>query len=145
MKNLIVSAIIASTSFVASAADVTVSAARDNNLNVNGVAVSTQSLKLGPVNTVSFTHYDGKYDRVSLAHTKQLATVGGVSLAGSAGLEYQMSDFGRDGAGVSLGITAAIPVTKNVTVSTGVSYFKGQSRVSAYNGTSSNVSAQFKF
>ena len=143
MKKIIIAAL-ATVAFAASAAEVTVSAARDyQGQHADGYRVATQVAGLG----LSATHIDNRYNRFAVGKDVQLTKVGPVAVsAGVAGV-YQATNtsVGVDGYGLTVGTKASYAVTKSVDLVAGVERFYGQDRIKQFNGNVGTVGLNVKF
>jgi hypothetical protein len=139
-KFLIATLIAAATS--ASAADVSVSAVRDYNLDKTGVRLETTLLGV----SLSATNVSGEYNRLAVGKTYDLLSVGPVSLGVSgAGVYHARLNPGEDGYGATIGARVSYKLDSNASVIAGVEQFYGQRRLRDTSGVSGNIGLKVTF
>ena len=126
----------------ASAADVSVSVARDHASDVNGYRVGTEVRGV----SLSATHIPGQYDRVAVGKEVSLFSVSNFNFRGSVAGTYQRTLTGaQDGYGVTAGVGVSYPLTKNINAFANIERFEGQERVNQFNGNISTVGINYRF
>jgi hypothetical protein len=139
-KFLIATLIAAATS--ASAADVSVSAVHDYNLQKTGVRVDTTAFGL----TLSGTNIANEYNRVALGKSFDVLSTGPLTLSVSgAGVYHSRLTPGEDGYGATLGAGVSYKLNKAVSVVAGVEQFYGQRRLRDVSGVTGNLGLKVSF
>lgn len=140
MKKAIIASMLAITT-AAFAGEVTVSAARDYNVELDGYRVGTS---VAGVNLTA-THIEKTYTRFAVGKDFELVKVGPVALSAGGSVVYQDTTNGANGYGLSIGAKATMPITKSIDLVAGVERFTGQSRVANSNGNTGSVGLNLKF
>lgn len=142
MKKAILSTVLATAAFVASAADVTVSAVRDSKTNDYGFRAEGQVFGL----TVSGTHLPDHYNRLAVGKHFNVAAIGPVKVsAGMSAVRHDRSGMNNDGYGLSVNLKASYDLSKHVSVVAGMEQFHGQDRVKDTNGVATSVGLRVMF
>ena len=131
---------------MAMAADVGVSAVRDSNLDQNGARVTLTTGKvLGVTPQLSVTNVDG-YTRYAAGAEAGLFAVGPVKVSAAGAAVYQnTAGAGTNGYGLTAGVKAVLPLTKNIDATAGVERFYGQDRINGFNGSVATVGIVARF
>jgi hypothetical protein len=138
MKKLVVAAF-AALSLAASAVEVGVTAVDQSSPNPDrygyGVTVGDT---FGGINVTAgvsrFYREANDQTRFSLVASKEVAKLGPVAFSGRVGAAYLDNRTGNDGAALTVGAGASVPVTKTVTAGLSVDRQFGQNRISSFNG-----------
>ncbi len=126
----------------ASAVEVGVSHVFDYNLDRSGARVAVSA---GALNT-SVTNVENKYTRVAVGTGFNLVKVGNVTVGATvAGVYQDTVGAGANGYGITGGLSASVPLAKNVDLVGTLERFAGQERVNAYNGTTGTVGLVARF
>lgn len=147
MKKTIVAILFAIVATTSMAADVSVTAVHDYKLNASGARATVSVGEVAGVTPqASVTRIDGQFTRYAVGGKYNFASVGKVTFAGVASGVYQNSVRPTgSGYGVSAGLLASLPVTKNMSVDATVERFVGQNRVFDRNSTVASLGLNVKF
>lgn len=147
MKKIVIAGILATAVSVASAAEVSISAAHDFKADRWGTRVTLSGDSFGSVTPqASVTHINDLYNRYAVGAEIGLTSVGPVKLGATAAGVYQATAInGSNGYGVTAGLKASYDVTKQLSVIGTVERFYGQERIKAYDGTVATVGVAYKF
>lgn len=130
----------------AMAADVGISAVRDGNLDQDGTRVTFAAGKiLGVTPQLSVTSVDS-YTRYAAGAEAKLVAVGPVKLSATgAGVFQSTVGTGASGYGLTGGLKAVLPLTKNIDITAGAERFFGQERVNGFNGSVATIGLNARF
>ena len=131
----------------AMAVEVGVSAARDANLDQDGTRVTLAAGKvLGVTPQLSVTNVNNVYTRYAAGAEAGLFKVGPVKVSATGAAVYQdTAGSGANGYGLTAGVKAVLPLTKNIDATAGVERFYGQDRVNGFNGSVATVGIVARF
>ena len=128
------------------AVEVGVSAVRDYSAGKDGVRAVASLESIGNFTPqVSVTRLDKTYTRYGVGGKYLVASSGPVSLSASGSGVYQDTQVGKNGYGLTGGLTASYAVAKNVSLDVGVERFVGRSVVENRTGNVVSVGLSSKF
>ena len=146
MKKIVLSAILASTVFVASAAEVGITTTADYSgaAKTTGTGL-TLSQKVGTVAvTGGFERFTAQ-DRYSVVAGYDVAKFGTVTVTPKLGVAYLNNATDSDGSALVVGIGASMPVTKAVSLTLDATLQYGQDRVQASDGNRVTAGLKYRF
>jgi hypothetical protein len=146
MKKIILAAAMVASMGAALATEVGVSVVRDVTLEQNATRITASGVTVKSF-TPEFnaTVMKDVYTRYAVGGHYDVTKVGPVSLAATGSVGYQASVVKGDGFGANLGLTASVPVTKNVTFSVGTERSYNQSVIADSNGNTLVAGLTVKF
>lgn len=148
MKKFAIASLIALAVTAASAMEVGVVASRDLSSDRNAAGL-TLGQKFGAVGvTAGFersTVGSVSQTRVGTTVGLDVATLGPVTIAPTLGVAYLDNATGADGAALTLGVSATVPVTSQVNLSVNLGRQYGQQRVQAHDGNRVTVGLNYRF
>lgn len=149
MKKIVIASLLTLAVTAASALEVGMTVGRDysgTNQNTSGITVGQKYGKLG-VTTGLERQYTGSNDqnRVSLVGSYDLAKVGPVTLAPTVGVAYLNNQRRADGYALTVGVGAAMPVTKQLAATVDFRRQYGQDRVQASDGNVVTAGLKYTF
>ncbi len=126
MKKLIIAAVLASATGLASAADVTLSTGHNGSTNQNHVGISTTLAKSGPLGVQlgadRSTTGAENVNRFTAALTADVAKVWGTTLTARVGGAYLDRSVQDSGLAAIVGVGASYPLTKQLAAVADYSY-----------------------
>ena len=138
MKKLIIATVLASAAGFASAADVTLSTGHNTATNQNMIGLSTTLAKSGPLGVVvgadRSTSGAENVNRVHAALTADVAKVLGATVTARVGAAYLDRSINENGVVGVAGVSAAYPLTKQVSAVADYSYQYANDRSRDLNG-----------
>jgi hypothetical protein len=145
MKKAFISLAILATVSSASALEFGTGYTRDitNDQNGYGIQVSENWNKWSL--TAQADRFDGVQDQFSVIAGYEVAKVWRVSLDAQAGVSYIYAENTKDGLTSVVGLSATMPVIKNVSVTTDLRRQIGMDAMKQYDGTSLGVGIKYKF
>ena len=148
MKKLFVIMALSALSATAFAADVGLRYGHSGSLGTPAIGV-TLGQKFGGVGV------EGAFDRAtagavnvnrySVIGSYDLVKLGGVTVAGKAGVAYVDPSVGRTGYAGLVGVGASFPLSKSVNLVADYSYQRGQNSVRALDGNIVSVGVKYSF
>ena len=149
MKKILIATAVALAATAASAAEFGVTANRDYagaNRNGTGITIGEKFGKVGV--TAGFertTAGTNDQDRLSLVAGYDIARFGQMTIAPKLGVAHLNNQTGADGYAMTVGIGAAVPLNKTVSLTADIARQYGQDRVAAFDGDRVTVGLRFKF
>lgn len=149
MKKLAIATALAMAVTTASALEIGVTETRDYSgadRNFGGVTIGQSFGK----NTITLGGErsnvgDNDQNRYSLVGGHDLVKMGPVTLGPRAGVVYLNNQIGENGYAITAGVSATMPVTKQVSFGLAVDRQYGQDRVEQFDGNRVTVSAKYRF
>lgn len=146
MKKTLIALALALAVSASMAVEVGVAAVHDYSLTSTGVRVTAAVAPVrGFTPQASVTRLGGEYTRYAVGAKYALGQVGPVAFNAHAATVYQDTAAGPNGFGLTAGLTASVPVTKNVSLEVGVERFGGQDRIANRDGNVVTVGLNAKF
>jgi len=135
MKNILMALAILAASTTALAADVTASIGTNGGSRTEFGSLAVGKQFNGFRGEAVVTHAAARaYDTVGFNVVAPLTAVGGVSIGAKAGASYAFVKDARDGATLNLGVEAAYPLSKTVSLVGSVERVFAQNRVRGLEG-----------
>ncbi len=146
MKKTLIAALLVLSVTAASALDVGVSMVRDAQLDKTGARVTLTSHEFGAVAPqVTITNVNDVYIRYGVGAEYSLVKVGGLDVALTGAGVFQDATSSVTGYGLTTGLKATYPLTKNIGAYATLERFYGQERISAFNGNTAGIGLVAKF
>ena len=150
MKKFAIASILAVAAISASAVEVGITAVEQTTPNPNrygyGVTVGENFGAYNVTAGVSrFYREANDQTRVTLVGSRNVYSVGPVSLSARAGVAYLNNQIGEDGSALLVGVGAQAPVAKNVAATLSVDRQYGQDRVNSFNGNVVTAGLKYSF
>lgn len=149
MKKILIATAVALAATAVTAAEIGVTATRDyagTDRNGGGITLGEKFGKVGI--TAGFersTAGTNDQDRLSLVAGYDVAKVGQMTIAPKLGVAHLNNQTGADGYAMTVGIGAAVPLNKTVSLTADVARQYGQDRVQAFDGNRVTVGLRYKF
>ncbi len=149
MKKIVLATAIALAASAASAVEVGVTATSDysgDNRNFGGVTIGQSYGKVNATAGFERSTVGGNdQDRWSLVGGYDVVKLGSVTVTPRLGVAYLDNQTGSNGYAATVGIGAAVPVTKKVGVGLAVDRQYGQDRVSQFDGNRVTAAVKYSF
>ena len=140
MKKAIIASMLAITT-TAFAGEVSVSGAHDYTLQKSGVRVATSVAGV----SLTATRIDDSYNRYAVGKQFEITKIGPMSLSAGGSVAYQDTAKGDNGYGLSVGVKATLPITKQIDLVASTERFVGQDRIANFNGNTGTIGLNVKF
>lgn len=146
MKKIILAAAMVASMGAVLATEVGVSVARDMTLEQNATRITASGVTVKSFTPeFSATVMKDVYTRYAVGGHYDVTKVGPVALAATGSVGYQASAVKGDGYGVTVGLTASMPVTKNAAFSVGAERRYNQSVIVGSDGNTAVAGLTVKF
>ncbi len=145
MKKAFISLTIFTAVSSANALDFGTSYGRDITNDTNGYGIQVSESWNRWSLTAQADRFESNQDQVSVLAGYQIAKIWKLIIDAQAGAAYIQADNSKDGLTSVVGLSASVPIIKNISVTGDIRRQIGQASMKQYDGTSLGVGIKYKF
>ena len=145
MKKTFISLTIFTAVSSANALDFGTSYSRDITNDTNGYGIQVSESWNRWSLTAQADRFESNQDQVSVLAGYQIAKIWKLIIDAQAGAAYIQADNSKDGLTSVIGLSASVPIIKNISVTGDIRRQIGQASMKQYDGTSLGVGIKYKF
>jgi hypothetical protein len=145
MKKAFISLTIFTAVSSANALDFGTSYSRDITNDTNGYGIQVSESWNRWSLTAQADRFESNQDQVSVLAGYQIAKIWKLIIDAQAGAAYIQADNSKDGLTSVVGLSASVPIIKNISVTGDIRRQIGQASMKQYDGTSLGVGIKYKF